>query len=151
MFSQVLVCLIDIRRFDELAPRSVREQRDRTEFATILQMSEDFAGHALLILVGQVVRQMRTMLDERFLRLGGFAVNETDEADQLVPGLAVRVAVLSGVNRGEFPLFLPGKRLDSLPQTGGENLQFLGRALRGTGLPKIREIGRASCRERGEI
>src|SRR5213080_914373 len=108
MFSQARVCLIDFRRFDELAPRSVREQRDRTEFATILQMSEDFAGDALLILVGQVVRKMRTMLDERFLRLGGFAVNETDEADQLVPGLAVRVAVLSGVNRGEFPLFLPG-------------------------------------------
>src|SRR5204862_6950061 len=38
MFSQARVCLIDLRRLDELAPRSVREQRDRTEFAAILQM-----------------------------------------------------------------------------------------------------------------
>src|SRR5438477_4690247 len=138
MFSQARVCLVDFRRFDELAPGPVCKECDGTELAAIVQMSDDFARDANLIFAGHVVRKMRTMLDERFLRLGGFAVNETDEADQLVPGRAVRVAVLSGVNRGEFPLFLPGKRLDSLPQTGGKNLQFLGRALRGTGLPKIR-------------
>src|SRR5437879_4658086 len=138
MLRKTRVCLVDFRRFDELAPGPVGKECDGTELAAILQMSEDFAGDALLILVGQVVRKMRTMLDERFLRLRGFAVNETDEADQLVPGLAVRVAVLSSVNCGELPFFLLGKRFDGLPQTGGENLQFLGRALRGTGLPKIR-------------
>src|SRR5207249_12317264 len=138
MFSPARVSLIDFRRFDELAPGPVGKECDGTELAAILQMSEDFARDTNLIFVGHVVRKMRTMLDERFLRLGGFAVNETDEADQLVPGLAVRVAVLSSVNCGELPFFLPGKRFDGLPQTGGENLQFLGRALRRTGLPKIR-------------
>src|SRR5439155_8657242 len=138
MFSQARVCLVDFRRFDELAPGPVCKECDGTELAAIVQMSDDFARDANLIFAGHVVRKMRTMFDEGFLRLGRFAMYDSYEADQLVPGLAVRVAVLSGVNRGEFPLFLPGKRLDGLPQTGGKNLQFLGRALRGTGLPKIR-------------
>ena len=47
--------LMDFRRFDELAPRSVREERNGTELAAIVQVSEDFARDALLILVRQVV------------------------------------------------------------------------------------------------
>jgi len=50
---------------------------------------------------------MRTMFDEGFLRLGRFAMYDSYEADQLVPGLAVRVAVLSGVNRASFHFSFP--------------------------------------------
>ena len=102
------------------------QERDGTEPAPIVQMGEDFASDAFLILARDVARKMRAMFDERFLRLCRFAVYETDKADQLIPRLAVRVAVLSGINCRELPLFFPGKRFDGLPQTGGENLQFLG-------------------------
>src|SRR2546430_16147137 len=138
MFSQARVCLVDFRRFDELAPGPVCKECDGTELAAIVQMSDDFARDANLIFAGHVVRKMRTMFDEGFLRLGRFAMYDSYEADQLVPVLAARVAVLSGVNRGEFPLLLPGKRVDSLSQTGGVYLQLLGRDLHRAGLPNIR-------------
>src|SRR5438046_8708642 len=134
MFSQARVCLVDFRRFDELAPGPVCKECDGTELAAIVQMSDDFARDANLIFAGHVVRKMRTMFDEGFLRLGRFAMYDSYEADQLVAGLAVRVAVLSGVNRGEFPLLLPGQRLDSLSHTGAENLTLLGPRWHGAAL-----------------
>ena len=70
-------------------------------------MAEDFARDALLIFERMFRRKLWAVLDEGFLGVGGFAVNQADEADQLIPGLAMRVPIFPSVNRGELPLFLP--------------------------------------------
>jgi len=64
-------------------------------------------------------------------------MNAADEADQLVPGLAVCVAVFACVNRSQLPFVLAGKRLDSVRQVDDESLQIVRRTLRSLGLPEI--------------
>ena len=103
----------------------MREKRERTEFAAIFKMAEDFTSDALLIFKSILSGKLRPVLDEGFQRVGGFAVNEADEADQLVPGLAMRVAVFGGVNGRELPFLFPGEGLDGLRQVGGECFQFV--------------------------
>src|SRR5258708_1556406 len=103
----------------------------------IFVMGEDFTGNALLILEHMFTRKLRAEFEERFLGVGGFAMNAADEANQLVPRLAVRVTVLAGVNGGELPLVFSRKRIDSLGQVGGEGFQLIGRALSRAGLPEI--------------
>jgi len=41
-------------------------------------------------------------------------MNKADEADQLIPGLAMRVSVFAGINGGKLPLIFSGKRLDGM-------------------------------------
>ena len=113
------------------------EQQKRAKLAATLEMGEDFASDALLIFVRRITRELRSVLDERFLRVGGFAMNEADEADQLIPGPAMRVSVFAGVNGGKLPLIFSGKRLDGMSQAGGERFQLVGWARRRSGLPEI--------------
>jgi len=51
MFSEARVCLVNFRRFDELAPSPVGKECDGAELAAIVQMSDDFARDANLIFV----------------------------------------------------------------------------------------------------
>src|SRR6266404_8388146 len=64
-------------------------------------------------------------------------MNQPHEADELVPRLPVHVAVLAGINRGEFPLVFAGKRFDRLGESGSESFYFFRRVLRSAGLPQI--------------
>src|SRR6266581_4605649 len=73
-------------------------------------MGQDFACNTFLIFECQVSRKVRAVFDNRFLRVRGFAVNQAHVADQLVPGLAIYVAVFSSINCGQLPFLLPGKR-----------------------------------------
>src|ERR1700730_16851394 len=56
-------------------------------------MREDFAGNALLLFGSGIVASFRSVLNERFLGICGFAMNQPHEADELVPRLPVRLAV----------------------------------------------------------
>src|SRR6266850_3160000 len=47
------------------------------------------------------------------------------------------MAVLPRVNRGEFPLLFPGKRLDGLRQVRRKSFKFIRQALRRPGLPEV--------------
>ena len=98
-------------------------------------MSEDFADNALLIFQAEHARKLGAIFDQRFLRVGCFTVKEAHRADQLFPGLAMRAAVLSGIDSGEFPFLLARKRLDSLRQIRGQGFQFLRCALGSARLP----------------
>src|ERR1700730_4272216 len=100
-------------------------------------MREDFAGNAFLVLYRRLAGSLRAVLDERFLRVCGLAMNQPHEADELVPGLPVRVAVSARVNRREFPLVFARKRLCRLSQSGSQPFYFSGRALRSAGLPQV--------------
>ncbi len=137
MFGEARASVFYFCRFDELAPSLVREERERAKLSAILEMDEDFAREAFLILERMLMRKLWAEFEERFLGGGGFAVNAADKADQLVPGLAVCVAIFAGVNGGKLPLFFSGKRIDSLGQVGGERFQLIGRALGRAGLPEI--------------
>src|SRR5260370_14697406 len=114
MFGEARASVFYFCRFDELAPSLVREERERAKLSAILEMDEDFAREAFLILERMLMRKLWAEFEERFLGGGGFAVNAADQADQLVPGLAVCVAIFAGVNGGQLPLFFSGKRVDSL-------------------------------------
>src|SRR6266568_3973351 len=129
--------ILDLCCLDELAPSLVSEQGEGAKFAAIFKMDEDFASDAFLILKRMFLRKLRAEFEERFLSVGGFAVNAADEANQLVPGLAVRVTVFAGVNSGELPLVFSGKRIDRLGQAGSEGFQLIGRTLSRAGLPEI--------------
>src|SRR5438552_522578 len=137
MFRKTWVRILDLGCFNEVAPSLVSEKREGAELAATFEMDEDFASDAFLILKRMFMRKLRAEFEERFLGVGGFAMNAADEANQLVPGLAVRFTVLAGVNGGELPLFFSGKWFDSLGQVGGEALQLVGRALSRAGLPEI--------------
>src|SRR2546427_3561760 len=137
MFREARAGIFDLCCIDEVAPGLVSEKREGAELAATFEMGEDFARDAILILERMFTRKLWAEFKERFLRVGGFAVNAADEANQLVPGLAVRVAVFASVNGGELPLFFSRKRLDGLSQAGGEGFQLIGRALSRAGLPEI--------------
>src|SRR5207245_10663535 len=64
-------------------------------------------------------------------------LNTPYEADELVPRLPVHIAVLTGINRGEFPFVFAGKRFDRLGESGRESFYFFVRVLPGTGLPQV--------------
>src|SRR5260370_1071186 len=87
------------------------------------------ASNAFLILKRMFLRKLRAEFEERFPGVSSFAMNAADEANQLVPGLAVRVTILASVNSGELPLVFSGKRIDGLGQAGSEGFQLIGRAL----------------------
>src|SRR5882724_5062375 len=120
-----------------MAPGLVSEQRERAKLSTAFEVREDFASDALLILECMFMGKLRAEFEEGLLRVGSFAMNETDEAGELVPGLAMRAAIFAGVNGGELPLIFSRKGLDGLGQVSGEGFQFIGRTLRCTGLPEI--------------
>src|SRR6266566_6544406 len=65
-------------------------------------------------------------------------MNQPHEADELVPRLPVHIAVLAGINGGEFPLVLAGKRFNRLGESGCESFYFFRRVLRSAGLPQVR-------------
>ena len=83
------------------------------------------------------IGKLRTILHEHFLRVGGFLMNLTDEADQLLPRLAMRAGVFSGIDGGELPFVVAGKRVDGLRQIRDERFELFRGALRSAGLPKI--------------
>src|SRR6266403_1691421 len=122
---------------EELAPGLVREKCERAQLAACFHMRQDFAGNAFLLSDRRKVGSFRAVLEERLLGVCGFAMNQSHEANELVPRLPVRVAVLAGVNRGEFPLVFAGKRLDRRSQSGRQSFYFSGRVLRSTGLPQV--------------
>src|SRR5437899_5433094 len=64
-------------------------------------------------------------------------MNQPHKADELVPRLPVHIAVLPGINRGEFPLVFAGKRFDRLGESGSESFYFPRRVLRSAGLPQV--------------
>src|SRR5882672_3726467 len=115
----------------------MREQREGAKFAAPFEMGENFAGDALLVFKREIVCKLRAVLDERFLRVGGLAVDEAHKADQLVPRFTMAVAVLPRVNCGEFPLLSSGKRLDGLRQVGRKSFKLLRGAFGGPGLPEV--------------
>ena len=93
----------------------VNNVTDEPELAAILQMSEDFAERCAPDLQGLYCWTAEDRIERK--TLGRWLLRgETrpDETDQLIPGLAMRVAVLAGVNGGEFPLFLAGERRNGL-------------------------------------
>src|SRR5258705_401214 len=51
--------IIDSRLLYELAPRLVREKRERTKFAAIFEMAQDLACSAFLILERGIARDLR--------------------------------------------------------------------------------------------
>src|SRR6266700_6182512 len=122
VFGKTRVRVIDFRLVYELAPRLVREERERTKFAAIFEMAQDFACRVFLILERGIAKDLRAKFDKRFLRVCRFAMNAANKADQLVPRLAVDVAILSRVNRCQLPFVPAGKRLDSLCQIDHESL-----------------------------
>src|SRR5438309_6312927 len=100
-------------------------------------MRNNFAGNAFVIFMSGVVSEVGAIFDQGFLGVGCFAVNETDETNQLIPRLAMNVSVLASVDGGEFPFLLPGKRLDGSRQVGSKRFLFVWRPLQIAGLPKI--------------
>src|SRR5260221_4721436 len=101
-------------------------------------MAENLAGDAFLSLHVKITGNFRAVLDERFLSVCGFTVDQPHQADEPFPGFSVRAAVPAGVNHGEFPFVSTGERLDGLSQGGGQSFYFSRRALRPAGLPQIR-------------
>src|SRR5262249_11553684 len=121
---------VHLGRIDEFVPSLVREQCEGPEFAALFKVPEDFSGDALLCFFIFGVGQLRAVLHETFLCIGRFAMNLTDETYKLLPRLAVCAAILSGINGRQFPLLIPGKRIDGLREIRGESFEFLGRSLR---------------------
>src|SRR5260370_40719159 len=116
VFGKTRVCVIDFRLLYELAPRLVREERERTKFAAIFEMAQDFACRVFLILERGIAKDLRAKFDKRFLRVCSFAMNAANKADQLVPRLAVYVAILSCVNRSPLPFGPAVRTLDRFRQ-----------------------------------
>src|SRR6266853_3913670 len=137
MLGEARAGILDLCCLDEVAPSLASEKGEGAKLAAIFKMDEDFASDAFLILNRMFLRELRTEFEERFPSVGGFAVNAADEANQLVPGLSVRVTVFAGVNSGELPLVFSGKRIDRLGQAGSEGFQLIGRTLSRAGLPEI--------------
>jgi len=52
----------------------VSEKREGAELAATFEMDEDFASDAFLILKRMFIRKLRAEFEERFLSVGGFAV-----------------------------------------------------------------------------
>src|SRR5258708_12908407 len=95
-----------------MAPSLVSEKREGAELASTFEMDKDFASNAFLILKRMFLRKLRAEFEERFPGVSSFAMNAADEANQLVPGLAVRVTILASVNSGEPPLVFSAKQID---------------------------------------
>src|ERR1700730_9313419 len=100
-------------------------------------MREDFAGNAFLVFYRRLAGSLRAVLDERFLRVCGLAMNQPHGADELVPGLPVGVAVSASLQRRALPLVSAEKGLDRLNQSGSQPFYFSGRALCSAGLPQV--------------
>src|SRR5260370_13686825 len=118
------------------------------ELASSFEMDGDFARNVFLILKRMFIRKLRAEFEERFPGVGSFAMNAADEANQLVPGLAVRVTILAGVNSGELPLVFSRKRIDSLGQAGSEGFQLIWRAFSRAGLQRSDRRSRSSMPRR---
>src|SRR5260370_15806782 len=112
----------------------VKEKREGAELASPFEVDKDFASNAFLILKRMFLRKLRAEFEERFPGVSSFAMNAADEANQLVPGLAVRVTILASVNSGELPLVFSGKRIDGLGQAGSEGFPLIERPLRRAGM-----------------
>src|SRR5258706_571056 len=125
MFGEARVYIVDCGVLYELAPRLVRQKSERTKFAAIFEMTQDFGCNALLILQRGISRNFRAEFDKGFLRVGTFSMNAADEADQLVPRLTVDVSIFSCVNSSQLPLVFAGKRLDRVRQVDDESLQLV--------------------------
>src|SRR5260370_25295885 len=101
-------------------------------------MRQDFTRDAFLFFNPRIAGSLRPVLDDRFLRIRGLAMYQPHEADELVPGLSVRVAVLAGVNRGQFPLVFAGEWLARLPPSRSPSLYLPRRTLRSARPPPNR-------------
>src|SRR5260370_1071188 len=117
--------------------KNIRLRIRNALLASTFQMDKDFPSNAFLILKRMFFRKLRAEFEERFPGVSSIAIDAADEANQLVPGLAVRVTILASVNSGELPLVFSGKRIDGLGQAGSEGFQLIGRALSRAGLPEI--------------
>src|SRR5712692_6010401 len=137
MLGTMRARVVHFRLFQELAPRLVREQRESAQLAAALKMREDFAGNVFLLFERRISGSLRSVLDERFLGICSFTMNQPHETDELVPGLPVHITISARVNRSEFPFIFAGKRLDGLNQGRGQRLYFSGRTLRRDGLPQV--------------
>ncbi len=114
MFEQARAGAIHFCRVDELVPGFVREKREGAELAALFEVAENFRGDAQLIFQIRGLWKLRAILHEHFLRVGALLMNLADDTDQLLPRLAMRPAVLSGINGGELPLIIAGKGFDRL-------------------------------------
>src|SRR5260370_15799621 len=122
VFREARASVLYFGCLDEMAPGFVSKKSEGTKLATTLEMGEDLARDALLIFERKLTRKLRAVLEERFLRVRSFAMNEADRTDQLVPGLAVRGAIFAGVNGGQLSLFFSRKRFDRLCHVGQHSL-----------------------------
>src|SRR5260370_11780827 len=134
MLGEARAVILDLCCLDDGARSLVSERGEGAKLAAIFKMDEDFASDAFLILKRMFLRKLRAEFEERFLSVGGFAVNAADEANQLVPGLAVRGTVFAGVNSGERPLVFSGMRIGRLGQACREGFQRIGRTFSRAGL-----------------
>src|SRR5260370_22659238 len=66
VFGKTRGCVIDFRLLYELAPRLVREERERTKFAAVFEMAQDFACPLFLILVRVIAKDLRAKFDTAF-------------------------------------------------------------------------------------
>src|SRR5262249_36947017 len=120
MFRKARAGAVDFCCVEELAPGFVREQSDRAQFAAVFKMPKDFSGDVLLILCHCDTGSFRAVFHERFLRVRGLAMNEPHETNQLIPRLAMHVAIPTGINGGQFPFVLAGQRINGLRKSSGE-------------------------------
>src|SRR6267378_1530691 len=125
-------------RFDELAPRLMREERERAQLSAGLKVCKNFTRNPLLVLITRIITNLRAVLNERLLRIGRIAVDQPDKLNQLIPRFPVSASILPRVNRLQLPLFLPGQRLNCLRQTRRQSLQLLRAAFRNAAFPQIR-------------
>src|SRR5258707_4753987 len=77
------------------------------------------------------------MLYEYFLRTRRFKMDLLDQRDQLLPGLPVRTAILSGIDGSQLPSLAGDKDIDSLPQLDAGFIQGIRRSGPIAALPKI--------------
>src|SRR5260370_15220835 len=85
VFREARTGVFDLCCFDEVAPSVVSKKRERAKLAAMLEMATAFARDALLILERMFVRKLWTEFKVRFLSVGGFALNMTNEANELIP------------------------------------------------------------------
>src|SRR4029077_1111638 len=95
MLGKLWTRVVHFRLFQELAPGLVREQGQGAQLAAVLEVGEDLACSAFLLFERGTIRSLRAILDERFLGICGFSMNQPHKADELVPRLPVHIAVFS--------------------------------------------------------
>src|SRR5260370_27651653 len=74
VFGKTRVCVIDFRLLYELAPRLVREEGERTKFAAIFEMAQDFACRVFLIVERCIANDLRANFVKRLLRACSFSM-----------------------------------------------------------------------------